>query len=310
MNMVLSGMARFGLLTLAMLAHLALLAALEGTVLWSLGIVPFDDTSRVIVSAAEFSLSHDGCWGASVVRLSKSASGEGFRRDILVHDLRDSSRFMRLDVGDFDPRQAAISPAGDAVAFLATGSRVYIWRRGGSLLALRRLAPLDRTPLQDLKWSHDGRQISVCGEEYVYVWDAMSGSFQEAFELEAGAAPWPTSGAPAPFHRTACPLHFAASRQFARAAVTTVDANTRIDLIHLDSGESLGSLAHNAPLNGVAFANDGTLYSWDQQGVILGWNPGSQRPVWRFSCEEQAPFGQEGDREILAEWCKISSGRL
>ncbi len=41
-------------------------------------------------------------------------------------------------------------------------------------------------------------------------------------------------------------------------------------------------------VNGLAFAADGTLYSWDSKGLILGWDLGNRCQVWRFSALDWA----------------------
>jgi hypothetical protein len=152
---------------------------------------------------------------------------------------------------------------------------MFIWRRDGGCTTLKRLATAGGGALRRPVWTADGRRIAASGNRSPYLWDVASGELESARQ-----GTFASSGARGQSFEAALP------QEGTPLVATFAAGESRIDLFNACGAPQGSLLAHEAPLCGLAFTRNGILYSWDQAGVILGWNARSRRPVWRFACAE------------------------
>jgi WD40 repeat protein len=180
-------MLRLAVLTVAMFALVAVLAAIEWVLLRKMGFTYVAQSEIHAASVHEFRLSTSGDAGASRVRFRREQFSQPAYSDILLHDLRRPGEAMRLELSRFELLSLAVSPAGDSLAFACGRSRsIHVCNWRGEDHSPRELPHSPKSCLLDLAWSPDGRYLAAVGSDLVCLWRMPAGEYWRELRHDAG----------------------------------------------------------------------------------------------------------------------------
>jgi WD40 repeat protein len=174
--------ARFFQVFLGMCFLVGMLVTIEVVALWGMGVKYEPKQSIRKGGVGDFSLSADGRWGVSRLKLDRAGTLEqSLEVAICLHDLRHFTSPTRLNVGRDDIGRVAISPSGDHVVFATIGGQICISGRDHGSVPTRMLAKLDREVIANLSWSSDGQYLAAVGSQLIYVWAMPDGELLYTF---------------------------------------------------------------------------------------------------------------------------------
>jgi WD40 repeat protein len=171
----------------------AILALLETSVLWWMGIGYMSLSSLRAVEVDQFSLSADGRWGAVRLNLIRAGTFERPREIAIgLYDMKSRECVACLDPGARDVHRVAISPQGNLLAFATSKGDAYLTNLLRGSTPQRILTALGSEVLDRLVWSPDAQWLALASFESLYVLAMPSGEvrFQVPHGCRRAPALW------------------------------------------------------------------------------------------------------------------------
>ncbi|MBW3599885.1 MAG: hypothetical protein KY475_21760 [Planctomycetes bacterium] len=151
---------------------------------------------------------------------------------------------------------------------VASDGQIRLWDAEGSrLVQVLGSAPAH---LQDVDWTMNLQRTAFL----------IRGNAVCVGDLQTGRVHWRS----APYARRDGAVAMSPDGRWVAATEHVCD-RANIDVWNARTGERVLALSgHEKAIHGLRFSPDGTLYSWDREGMIIGWNLDleTRQPVWRF----------------------------
>jgi WD40 repeat protein len=243
------------------------LVVLEVVALWGMGVKYEPKQSIRKGSVGDFSLSADGRWAVSRLKLDRAGTLEqSVQVAICLHDMRSMGRVMPLEVGRHDISRVAIAPSGQQVAFASMNAKIYVTGRNHNLVSVTTIANLNHDVVASLNWSVNGQFLIAMGMDRVHIWTMPSGEL--AHSLEHGLPDRP-------------------SMSLCRDSRTLLVAGgDSLQLWDIATGRQLKSLSVqpdliSGPISSAISSGGELALVSSRDGGLLAWEIPSGRELWR-----------------------------